>query len=105
MAKKYITKTTKEYTYNDEGYVIKEVETVEEYEQEIINKATINIGSGHQSGGSITRTSVDKYTYRDNGDYYPSINLNVNDIDPVKIQETLAGLIRNKDKSFPKNKF
>lgn len=101
MTKKYITKTTKEYTYNDEGYVTKEVETVEEYEQEIVSKATINIGSGHQSGGSITSTSIDKYTYVGSGNS-PIVTLNVcGDTDPVKIQEALAGLVRNKEKAFP----
>lgn len=98
MTKKYITKTTKEYTYSEEGYVIKEVETVEEYEQEIVSKATIHTVSSPSDCCKVTRTNLDKYTYISSGNT-PTVTLN---IDAVKIQEALAGLIRNKEKGFTK---
>jgi hypothetical protein len=33
--KKFVVKTTKEFTYNEKGFIIKEVVTEESYEQEV----------------------------------------------------------------------
>jgi hypothetical protein len=43
--KKTITRTTKEYTYSEEGFLLKEVETVEEYEVEVANGGLVKSGS------------------------------------------------------------
>jgi hypothetical protein len=43
--KKFVVKTTKEFTYNEKGFITKEVVTEESYEQEMYTGGTINSGS------------------------------------------------------------
>jgi hypothetical protein len=43
--KKFVVKTTKEFTYNEKGFIVKEVVTEESYEQEMYTGGTINSGS------------------------------------------------------------
>jgi hypothetical protein len=46
--KKFVVKTTKEFTYNEKGFIIKEVVTEESYEQEMYT------GGGTIKTGTIT---------------------------------------------------
>jgi flagellar basal body rod protein FlgC len=43
--KKFVVKTTKEFTYNEKGFIVKEVVTEESYEQEMYTGGTINSGT------------------------------------------------------------
>lgn len=43
--KKFIVKTTKEFTYNEKGFITKEVVTEESYEQEVYIGGTITSGT------------------------------------------------------------
>jgi hypothetical protein len=45
MAKKFVVKTTTEYTYDEKGYVLKSVVTEESYETEIYTGGNITTGT------------------------------------------------------------
>jgi hypothetical protein len=50
--KKFVVKTTKEFTYNEKGFIIKEVVTEESYEQEMYT------GGGTIKTGTITADDI-----------------------------------------------
>jgi hypothetical protein len=50
--KKFVVKTTKEFTYNEKGFIIKEVVTEESYEQEVYT------GGGTIKTGTITADDI-----------------------------------------------
>jgi hypothetical protein len=50
--KKFVVKTTKEFTYNEKGFIIKEVVTEESYEQEMYT------GGGTIKTGTITANDI-----------------------------------------------
>lgn len=59
MAKKFTVKTIREYTYDKEGRIVKEVVTEESYEEEITGKHS----GGYISGGTIRadKTNPDSF--------------------------------------------
>lgn len=54
----YITKTTKDYTYNENGYLVKEVITEEYYEEEIIKSGTVKVDIPFKTAKGVPSPTV-----------------------------------------------
>lgn len=55
--KKFVVKTTKEFTYDEKGFITKEVVTEESYEQEVHTGGTVGSG-GRITSGTISSKDI-----------------------------------------------